>query len=133
MYATNAYQQYKVNAIETARPEDLTLMLYNGTLRFMKQAQLFIEGEDIEKANNSIIRAQDIILELMATLDAQYEISSYLYNIYDYVNRKLIESNIAKDKSCIDECIELITSIRDAWAEAIKSKNAEKDKVAMQK
>ncbi len=133
MHASNAYQQYKVNAIEAARPEELTLMLYNGAVRFMKQGQLFIDAGDIEKANNSITRAQDIILELMATLDPRYEISGHLYNIYDYVNRKLIEANLKKDRSDIDQSIELISSIRDAWEEAIKSARGEKEKAVAHK
>ena len=121
MYGANAYQQYKINAIETARPEDLTLMLYNGAVRFMKQAMLSIENRDFQGSNDCLLRAQDIIRELSGTLDLRYDISHSLRSIYDYVNHKLVEANIKKDKQCIEECLELIIPIRDAWEEAFKS------------
>ena len=74
----NPYQQYKENSILTASPEELVLMLYNGILRFTEEAKIAIGNKNFERANNSIIRAQDIVSELSATLDMEYDISKNL-------------------------------------------------------
>ena len=96
MATVNPYQQYQEQSVMTASPGELTLMLYNGCIKFINQAKLFIEQKNIEKANNAIIRAQDIIQELMVTLNMDYEISKNLAALYDYMNRRLIDANISK-------------------------------------
>lgn len=116
----NAYQQYQNNSVNTATPQELTLMLYNGLIKFLKLAQQGMEEKSIEKANNNIIRAQDIITEFMSTLDMQYDVSSGLMAIYDYMNRRLIEANVRKDKSIVEEVIGYAEELRDTWAQAMK-------------
>ncbi|KUO74804.1 MAG: flagellar protein FliS [Clostridia bacterium BRH_c25] len=116
----NAYDQYKKNMINTATPQEITLMLYNGLVRFLKQAAAGIEERNIEKANNNIIRAQDIIYEFMRTLDMNYEISSNLLALYDYMNRRLVEANVKKDNEIVTEIIGLSEELRDTWAQAMK-------------
>ncbi|QSZ27008.1 flagellar export chaperone FliS [Aceticella autotrophica] len=115
----NPYQQYKENSILTASPEELVLMLYNGILRFTEEAKIAIENKDFERANNSIIRAQDIVSELSATLDMEYDISKNLYSMYDYIMRRLIEANLKKDISILDEVKELVKDLKEAWSEAL--------------
>jgi flagellar protein FliS len=116
----NPYQQYQQNSVNTATPQELTLMLYNGLVRFLKTAQQGIEENNIEKANNFIIRSQDIIMEFMCTLDMQYEVSNGLFSLYDYMHRRLIEANIKKDKAVIDEVLGYAEDLRDTWAQAMK-------------
>lgn len=120
MTYNNMYQQYQQNSINTASPEELTLMLYNGAIKFMNLGKIHIEKKEIEQANNAIKRAQDIIYELNNTLDMTYEISKNLRAIYTFVIGKLIDANIKKDAKFIDEALPLIEEIRDAWKEAMK-------------
>lgn len=95
-------------------------MLYNGCIKFINQAKQFIEQKDIEKANNAIIRAQDIIQELLVTLNMGYEISKNLAALYDFMYRRLIDANISKDVEALDEVLDLVTELRDTWKEVIK-------------
>lgn len=120
MYTNNGYNQYKENSIFTAAPEELTLMLYNGLVKFLMQGQSAIENKNIEKANNSIIRAQAIIKEFQATLDMNYEVSENLDSIYDYMYRRLVEANLKKENSIIEEVLGYAKELRDTWAKAMK-------------
>lgn len=113
------YMEYKQNSIMTASPEELVLMLYNGIIRFIEEAKLAIKDKNIEKAHNSIMRAQDIVLELMATLDMQYDISKNLYNIYEYISRRLVEANLKKDTEALDEVKTLVSDLKDTWTKAV--------------
>ena len=120
MALNKAYNQYKENSIFTSSPEDLTLMLYNGLIRFIMRAQADINNSEIEKANNSIIRAQDIVCYFQSTLDMKYEVSEGLDMIYDYMYRRLFTANIKKDKEILEEVLGFAKELRDTWAQAIK-------------
>jgi len=120
MALNRAYNQYKENSIFTARPEELTLLLYNGLIKFIMQGQLAIDEKDIEKAHNSLIRAQDIVNEFQVSLDKKYEIFNSLALLYDYMHRRLIEANIKKDKEILAEILGYAKELRDAWAQAMK-------------
>lgn len=120
MALNKAYDKYKENAILTSRPEELTLMLYNGMVKFIMQGINAIEKKDIEKANSSIIRAQDIITELQNTLDKNYNVSKSLNILYDYMYRRLLEANIGKDTDILNEVLFFARDLRDTWTEAIK-------------
>lgn len=120
MTYNNMYQQYQQNSINTASPEELTLMLYNGAIKFMNLGKHHIENKNIEQANNAIKRAQDIIHELNNTLDMNYEISHNLRSIYTFVLEKLIDANIKKDVKFLEEALPLIEEIRDTWKEAMR-------------
>ena len=117
---SNVYQQYRQNTINTSSPQELTMMLYNGLVRFLKLAHEGIEEKNIEKANNFIIRSQNIINEFMCTLDMQYEISNGLYLQYEYMNRRLLDANVKKDKAIVEEVIGYAEELRDTWSEAMK-------------
>lgn len=117
---TNPYQQYQQNSVNTASPQELTLMLYNGLVKFLKMSAQGIEDKEIEKAHNYIIRSQDIIVEFMSTLDMQYDVSKNLMALYDYMNKRLIEANMKKDKSILEEIIGLAEDLRDTWVQAMK-------------
>ena len=116
----SAYNQYKQNSVYTSSPEELTLMLYNGLIRFIMQAQAALEDKDLEKANSSIIRAEDIISEFKATLDMKYPVSEGLMMLYDYMNDRLIEANMKKDADILEEVLRFAKELRDTWSEAMK-------------
>lgn len=120
MTPNNAFNQYKENSVYTASPEELTLMLYNGIIKFVMLAQTAIDEKAVEKVHNNITRAQDIITELQVTLDRNYEISTNLSLLYDYMYRRLIDANVKKDKNILEEVLGLIRDLRDTWAQAIK-------------
>ncbi|SKC55762.1 flagellar export chaperone FliS [Maledivibacter halophilus] len=115
----NKMDQYKEQKIMTAKPEELTLMLYEGLIKFLKQAKLFIKQRNIEKTNNSIIRSQDIINELNITLNMDYEISRNLRSIYVFMNERLIDANINKDEKSVEEVLGLAQDLKDTWKEAM--------------
>lgn len=121
-----AAEAYKRQQIMTATPEALTLMLYNGALRFMKEGIEHINKKDYEKANNSIQRAENIISEFRVTLNMDYEISHQLMPLYNYVYDRLVEGNIKSESAPIEEAMGIITELRDAWAQAMKKARQEK-------
>ena len=116
----NAYQKYQSNVVNTATPQELTLMLYNGLVKFLKLSIQSMDEKSIEKTNNYIIRSQDIITEFICTLDMQYEVSKSLMALYDYMNRRLIEANLKKEKAIVEEVLGFAEELRDTWAQAMK-------------
>lgn len=118
--AYSALNQYKQNSVLTATPEELTLMLYDGSIKFMNIAKYSIENEDIEKAHMALVRAQNIVTELSSTLNMEYEISGNLKKLYGFVMDSLIDANIKKEVKPIDEALEILTELRDTWKEAMK-------------
>lgn len=120
MNAVNSANAYKNQQIMTASPQELTLMLYNGAIRFVGESIQAIEMKDMQKAHNANMRAQDIIREFMNTLDMQYEVSKGLDKLYDYIEYRLIQANIKKDKAQLEEAKNLLTELRDTWYQAMK-------------
>lgn len=120
MNAANMANAYKHQQIMTASPEELTLMLYNGAIRFIAESIQAIDHGNMEKANNSNLRAQAIITEFMATLDMQYEISQGYSKLYEYIGYRLVQANLKKDKSQLVEAKELLQELRDSWVQAMK-------------
>lgn len=120
MAVKNPYQAYQQNSVTTASPGDLTLMLYNGCLKFIFQAKKAIESKKIEDKNTNIQKAQKIIQELMVTLNMEFPVSQSLMPLYDYMNRRLVEANIKNDIVILNEVEEMVTEFRDTWKEAIK-------------
>lgn len=131
MVTSNPYNTYKQNSILTASPEELTLMLYNGLVKFIMKAQKAIEDKDVQKAHDSIIKAEDIIGEFQATLDMQYELSNGLALMYDYMNERLIDANITKDTMILEEVLHFAKDLRDTWAQAMKLAKLGDKKVAI--
>ncbi|SHH20914.1 flagellar export chaperone FliS [Tepidibacter thalassicus] len=119
MAMANPYAKYKTQSINTATPEELTLKLYEGCIKFINLAMIAVDEKNIEKANSNIIKAQNIINELNITLDMKYEISENLRSLYDYLHRRLIEANIKKDKAILEEVKEFVVEFRDAWKQAM--------------
>jgi len=115
--AQNAYKQ---NSVTTASPGELTLMLYNGCLKFLNKAKQAIQEKKIQEKNTNLIKAQAIISELMATLNMDIEISKQMLPLYEYMNHRLVEANIQNDVAIIEEVEGLVTEFRDTWKEVIR-------------
>jgi len=116
----NPYKTYEQNSVLTATPGELTLMLYNGCLKFIHLGKKAIEAKDIEAKNTNLQKAQKIIQELMVTLNMDIPIAKELLPLYDYIYRRLIEANVKSDKAILDEVDELVTGFRDTWKEVIQ-------------
>ena len=116
----NAYQAYQQNSIQTATPGELTLMLYDGCIKFIKLAKRDIENNNIEGKNTNIQKAQNIIQELMLTLNQDMEISKQLMPLYDYLHHQLLQANINNDIEILDEVEGFVDEFRGTWREVIK-------------
>ncbi|RSK28608.1 flagella export chaperone FliS [Bacillus sp. HMF5848] len=121
----NPYQSYQQNSVTTASPGELTLMLYNGCLKFINLAKHAIEKRNIEDKNINLIKAQNIINELMVTLNTDYEVSKNMMAMYDYMNRRLIEANIKNNVEILGEVEDYLIDFRDTWKQVIQ-KNRQK-------
>lgn len=121
-----AAEAYKRQQIMTATPEALTLMLYNGALRFMNEGIEAMQNKHYEQANTSLQKAQNIITEFRLTLKMEYDISKQLLPLYNYVYDCLVEGNIKSSISKVEEARGIITELRDAWAQAMKKARMEK-------
>lgn len=115
--AQNTYLRMQVN---TAAPWELTTLLFNGCIKFMKQANEAIQNKNYEEKNEFIKKAVNIINELLITLDHKYDISKQLASLYEYMKGRLIHANIKMDTSAVTECIELMTDLKDTWITAMK-------------
>ena len=122
MYGGNAYNVYKSNSINFASKEQLLLMLCEGAVKFAKLGRQAIIDKDIKKSNDNIIRTEDIIYELMSTLDVSKgsDWAPQLMQVYDFINRRLIQANITKYVKIMDEVLPLIENIRVTWTQAYR-------------
>ncbi len=128
----NPYAKIKQNSIMTASPQELTLMLYDGAIKFGNQAAIAIENKDMQNAHNFNIRVQNIIYELQSTLDMKYEVAENLDLMYNYIIQKLIEANITKTKEPLEEAIGFIREIRNTWKEAMQIAKTQVNEVKAQ-
>lgn len=117
---TNVAATYMDNKIMTATPAELTLMLYEGIIKFCNMAMAANEKKDVAKAHSSIIKAEGIILELRSTLDSKYPVAKELDAIYDYIYDRLTEANLKKDNAILEEVLYFARELRDTWKEAMK-------------
>lgn len=119
--AFNAAAAYQGSKINTATPADLTLMLYEGAIKFCNIAIMAIEEKDLKKAHENIMKAEKIIVEFRSSLDHKYPVAKDFDLVYDYVYRRLIEANIKKDKEIIEEVLEHLRGMRDTWKDVMKT------------
>lgn len=119
MSANKAYQTYQNNSVNTASGGELTLMLYNGCMKFIKQAMKDVEANNFEGKNTNIQKAQNIIRELLITLDPKVEISKQFQPLYEYMLTQLTAANIENDKQKLEEVLELVTEFRDTWKQIL--------------
>ncbi|RDW16522.1 flagellar protein FliS [Oceanobacillus arenosus] len=119
MAQNKAYQTYQNNAVNTASGGELTLMLYNGCMKFIKQAIKDVNAKNYEAKNTNIQKAQNIIQELMLTLDQKVEISKQILPLYEYIHFQLKEANIKNEIALLEEALGLVTEFRDTWKQVI--------------
>lgn len=122
MYGANALNVYQQNSVNTASKEKLLIMLYDGLVKFIKQGIIGIEENDIQTANTNLVKAQNIILEFMSTLnmDIGGEMAKSLMMLYDYMYRRLVEANIKKDAEIAKEVLGFSEELKEAFDEAYK-------------
>ena len=111
---------YKNQQVMTASPEQLTLLLYNGALRFLTESILAMEQGDVQKSHNANIRVQAIVREFMLTLDMSYELSKTWAQLYEYTEYCLIQGNIKKDVAQLQQAKSTLEDMREAWIGAMK-------------
>lgn len=116
----NPYSKIKQTSIMTASPQELTMMLYDGAVKFANQAIVAIDQNDLPKAHELIIRCQDIILELQSSLDMKYPVAQSLEPIYEYVLTRLIDANVQKSSEILDETLYFLRELRDTWKQAME-------------
>lgn len=119
MTPTNGYAAYANSKVMTASPAELTLMLYDGAIKFANIAIVGIEKKDIEKANNNIIKVERILLEFKNTLDYKYPVAKDFEAVYNYLIRRLHEANIKKDAEIMEEVLKHLRTMRDTWKEVM--------------
>lgn len=119
MALPNAYAQYNNSKVLTASPAELTLMLYDGAIKFCNIAEVAIEQKDVEKAHVNIIKTQRIVDYLRQTLDMKYAVAKDFERIYVYLSQRLVEANTKKDKEILEEVNTHLRSVRDTWKEVM--------------
>lgn len=116
----NAYAQYNNSKILTASPAELTLMLYEGAIKFCNIAVTAIEQKDIPKAHNNIVKTQRIVEHFRLTLDMKYPVAQDFERVYLYLEQRLITANVKKDTEILKEVLEHLRSMRDTWKEVMR-------------
>ena len=119
MQMNNAFAQYNTNKILTASPAELTLMLYEGSIKFCNIAVVGIEQHDIKKAHDNIMKTQRIIEEFQITLDRKYEVAKDFDAVYSYLINRLREANVKKDSEILEEVLTHLRTMRDVWKEVM--------------
>lgn len=122
----NPYAQYQQNKIATASPGELTLMLYEGAIKFCNIAIMAIEQKDIMKAHENIMKVENIITEFQVTLNFKYEVANDFNNVYNYLMKRLREANAKKDKEILEEVLEHLRTMRDTWKEVLVKARTQK-------
>jgi len=120
MVNTNMTSAYKNQQIMTSSPEELTLLLYNGAIRFVSESVTSMDQGNMQQSHNANLRAQDIVREFMATLDMKYEISKTWMPLYEYIVHCLIQGNMKKDKEQLLQAKSVLSELREAWVGAMK-------------
>ncbi len=117
------YDQYLRSKIMTASKAELTLMLYDGAIKFCNMAKMCIEKKDIPGAHTNIKKAEAIIEEFLATLNHKYPVAQDFENVYNYVYNRLVQANLKKDPEILDEVLEHLRTMRDTWKEVMRTAN----------
>lgn len=120
MAFSRAYGQYNNSKILTASPAELTLMLYEGAIKFCNIAIVAVEHKDIEKAHINIQKTEHIIDYFRQTLDMKYPVAEDFERVYSYLSQRLIEANVRKDKEILEEVNGHLHTMRDTWKEVMK-------------
>ncbi len=113
--AYNIAKTYGNNKVNTASPAELTLMLYEGAVKFCNKAVVALEKRDYEGVNYNIQRTRNIVVELKTTLNHKYPVADDFEKLYDYIFMLLVDANMKKDMELLERALEELRSIRDIW------------------
>lgn len=120
MLANQGYAAYNNNKVMTASPGELTLMLYEGAIKFCNIAVVAIEERNIEKAHQNIVKVENIIEEFQSTLNHKYPVAKDFDKVYKYLMDRLREANFRKDKAILEEVLRHLRTMRDTWKEVMR-------------
>lgn len=118
----NPYEQYKINNVLSTPPEKITLMLYDGAIKFGNIAKVAMENKEVEKAHINIVKIQNIIEELLHSLDYTYPVAKDFELIYTNILNLLLKSNISKNPNDMEKVLNELRDIRNIWNELISKK-----------
>ncbi|MCI8447356.1 MAG: flagellar export chaperone FliS [Eubacterium sp.] len=119
MLTKNGYAAYTNNKLMTASKGELTLMLYDGAIKFCNMAIAAIEERDIQKAHTNIVKVERIIEEFQSTLNYKYPVAKDFNNVYEYLQEQLTQANIRKDKEMLKRVLKHLRTMRDTWKEVM--------------
>ncbi len=120
MAMKNPYQTYQNNAVATSSPQELTLMLYNGCIKFIRLSSMAMEKGDMEAKNTNIIKAQNILYEFRSSLNMEIDLSQTMDALYEYMISQLVTANIQNDSSILKEVESLAEEFRNTWKQAME-------------
>ncbi|MCX7655763.1 MAG: flagellar export chaperone FliS [Treponemataceae bacterium] len=132
----NALSAYKETRVRTASPGKIVVMLYDEAIKQLDRSQELLhqyhratkkDPSKIEHINKAIIKARDIITELMVSLDFEQggEIARNLFSLYTWFNRELLEANMAKDEERVRAVRDMMNELRGAWQEIVNKAETE--------
>ncbi len=124
MYTNNGYNQYREQSVLTAGPGELVLMLYDGCLKQIRLARLAINENMAAERNTALQKAQEIVSELINTLDFDFELSDSLHALYDYFLNELITANVENSTTRLDSIESLLVELRDTWEQMVKQQKS---------
>lgn len=120
-----AFQQYQRSQTETASQGELILMLYGGAIKYLNKARYHIESDNKEGAHKNVIAAQNIVLELMYSLDMRAgDVAKNLFGLYNYLYRRLVEANMRKDATIVEEVTTMLRDLQGAWEHVVAQSGA---------
>lgn len=120
MVGNNPYAAYQDSKIQTASPAELTLMLYEGAIKFCNIALMAMEENDLEKKHTNIVKAENIVIEFLDTLNYKYEVAKDFERVYQYIYALLVEANVKNDKEMLELALGHLRGMRDTWKEVMK-------------
>ena len=114
-------EAYRNTQVTSARPENLVVMVYNGAIRFIKGGCEAIQEGDYEQAGTMFTKAQDIVVELRASLNSEAgSVADNLDALYEYIQDQLIKANVKKDEAYARNALEIMEGLHEAWVEAVR-------------
>ncbi len=130
MLRSNGYAAYANNRIMTASKGELTLLLYEGAIKFCNMAIAAIKENNVQKAHVNIVKVQKIIEEFQSTLDHKYPIAKDFDNVYSYLQQQLVQANVKKDADILKEVLGHLRTMHDTWKEVMRLNMPQKDEKA---
>lgn len=121
MAQRNPYATYANNKVASATPAELTLMLYEGAIKFCNLAKIDIEKKEYGDSIGHIQRARNIIVELQSTLDFKYPVAKDFDNIYRYIFELMTQVNRDHDPEVLEQLLQELRELRDIWKQIMKN------------